>query len=52
MTASSPTAIGYFHSIPSVTKNDKLPTVKQCRFLNIPSLIALNSVDAMKKSKR
>ena len=50
-TASRSVATDYFHFSRSVTKNDKLTTFKQCRFLNAPSLLTFNSAGVLKKEK-
>ena len=46
--ASSPIAIGYTPFVHFIPKNSKLPTVRQCHFLNGTPFSTLASVDATK----
>ena len=51
MAASSPIAIGYTPFVHFIPKNSKLPTVRQCHFLNGIPFSTLASADATNKEQ-
>ena len=50
-TASRSVATDYFHSVHSIAKNDKLPMVKQCHFLNATPFSTFNAADVLKREQ-